>query len=91
MNEEQYKVKVIIINRVVDAYFASKSKSMDLAMRFMDWMDNGELEEEKNAALYRKFEEICDKEFNRSGDKSTPGRDRRYPRNNGNNARIWYN
>ena len=71
MNEEQYRAKVISINRVIDAYFALESKSVDLATRFMDWMENGEFEAEKNAALFRKFEEICDKEFNRSDDEPT--------------------
>ena len=65
MNKEQHKVKIKVINRTVDAYFALESKSADLAVRFMDWMDNGEFAEEKNAALFRKFEEICDREFNR--------------------------
>ena len=90
MNKEQHKVKVIAINRTIDRYFAleSESKSPDLVIRFMEWMDNGEFEEEKNAALFRKFEEICDEQFNQSDEE--PLLCRGYSRNNGSDAGILY-
>ena len=56
--------KIRLINKIVDTYFDidSENRSPDTAFRFMEWMENGDYEAEKNAALFRKFSEICDRE-----------------------------
>jgi len=62
MNEELHSKKVRLINKIIDTYFDidTENRSSDAVCRFMEWMENGDYEAEKNAALYRKFEEICD-------------------------------
>ena len=64
MNKKQYERKVRLINRLVDTYFriAPENKSFEMVCRFTEWLDNGEFEEEKDAALFRKFNEILDEE-----------------------------
>ena len=62
MNEELHNKKVRLINKIIDTYFDidTENRSSDAVCRFMEWMENGDYEAEKNAALYRKFNEICD-------------------------------
>ena len=62
MKTEQHQRKVRLINRIIDMYFdiASENRNTDIAYHFMEWMENGDYEAEKNAALFRKFNEICD-------------------------------
>ena len=62
MNEELRNRKVRLINRLVDLYFDTdtESRSNETASRFADWLGNSDFEAEKDAALYRKFEEICE-------------------------------
>ena len=59
---EQHQRKIRLINRIIDMYFDidSENHSPDAVCRFMEWMENGDYEAEKNAALFRKFNEICD-------------------------------
>ena len=62
MKTEQHRRKVRLINKIIDTYFDidTENRSPDAVCRFMEWMENGDYEAEKNAALFRKFSEICD-------------------------------
>ena len=62
MKTEQHQRKVRLINKVVDTYFDidPDNHSTETTCRFFEWMENGDYETEKNAALFRKFSEICD-------------------------------
>ena len=64
MEDKQHQRKVRLINRIIDTYFDidPENRSPDMVYRFMEWMENGDYESEKNAALFRKFNEICDRE-----------------------------
>ena len=45
----------------MDAYFGSdpECRRPDAALRFLEWLHNGNDQEAKNTALYRKFSEAC--------------------------------
>ena len=60
MKTEQHQQKVHLINKVVDMYFDTENRSSEMTSRFADWLDDSDFEEEKDAALYRKFSEICE-------------------------------
>ena len=62
MNKELHSKKVRLINRLVDLYFdtAPENRNQETASRFADWLIDSDFEAEKDAALYRKFEEICE-------------------------------
>ena len=64
------------INLMVDLHFTGNTTedNPELAGRFMDWLDNGDCTEAKDAALFKKFEEIHD-EYRRTLESADPVRD----------------
>ena len=51
-----------LINLLIDIYFsiAPEDRNPEMSFLFLEWLFNGDCEEEKTAALWRKFNEICD-------------------------------
>ena len=75
MKTEQHQRKIRLINKVVDLYFDTdtENRGSEMTCRFADWLSDSDFEEEKDVALYRKFEEICEAntpETERSADES---------------------
>ena len=64
MYDEQHEKKIRLINRLIDLYFAiaPEDRSPEAGQRFLEWLFNGDYEKEKTAALWRKFNEICDED-----------------------------
>ena len=62
MDTDFHERKIRLINRLIDIYFeiAPEDRSSETSYRFLEWLFNGDYEEEKTAALWRKFNEICD-------------------------------
>ena len=61
MKNGQHQRKIRLINRIIDTYFDLDSDGGNPATvcSFMEWLENGDYETAKNAALLRKFSEIC--------------------------------
>ena len=57
-----HETKIRLINKVIDIYFEIdvENRTPEMSSKFLIWLHNGEHEEEKTAALRRKFNEICD-------------------------------
>ena len=62
MNEELHSKKVRLINRLVDLYFdtGTENRSQETTSLYADWLSDSDFEKEKDAALYCKFEKICE-------------------------------
>ena len=62
MDTDFHERKIRLINHLIDIYFkiTPEDRSPETSYRFLEWLFNGDCEEEKTAALWRKFNEICD-------------------------------
>jgi len=62
MDKKQDERKARAINRLMDAYFGSdpERRRPDAALRFLEWLHDGDCQAAKHAALYRKFSEACE-------------------------------
>ena len=64
------------INRIIEGFCDGNvsENNPELTGRFMDWLDNGDCTEAKDAALFKKFEEIHD-DCRRTPEPADPVRD----------------
>ena len=64
------------INRIIEGFCDGNisENNPELTGRFMDWLDNGDCTEAKDAALFKRFEEIHD-ECRRTPEPADPVRD----------------
>ena len=78
MKKEQHQRKIRLTNRIIDTYFDidTENCSPDAFYRFMEWMENGDYEAEKNAALFRKIRDIKNQVQQLFSAKTPPAKDR---------------
>ena len=60
MDDAEYNQKVWTINLIIDFFYDTPPANPKLREFFQAWLFNGDFEEEKNAALFRKFEMECE-------------------------------
>ena len=78
LNDFLHERKITLINRMIDLRFdRDKGESNpELTGRFLDWLDNGDCSEEKDAALLRRFEKLS-AECERTRESADPEDDQR--------------
>ena len=62
VEQKQDERKGRFIDRIVDIYCGSdlERRRPDAALRFLEWLHDGDDQAAKHAALYRKFSEACE-------------------------------